>query len=71
MSGSGSARRFVGEMSSTISANEVIPGGHSAVLGSPYYADQLPLWLTNQYHALPIAASAATAASTTTVHFTP
>jgi len=41
------------------------------VLGSPYYADQLPLWLTNQYHALPIPASAATAASTTTVNFTP
>lgn len=71
MFGSGSARRFVGEMTSTIGASEVIPGGNSAVLGSPYYADQLPLWLTNQYHALPIPASAATAASTTTVNFTP
>ncbi len=71
MFGSGSARRFVGEMSPTISASEVIPGGNSAVLGSPFYADQLPLWLTNQYHALPIAASAAIAQSGSTVTFTP
>ncbi|MFT3792794.1 MAG: hypothetical protein QM741_17370 [Rudaea sp.] len=27
---------------------EVIPGGNSAVLGSPNYVDQLPLWLTGQ-----------------------
>lgn len=57
MFGSGPARRFVGEMSSPISANEVIPGGNSAVLGSPHYADQLPLWLVNAYHPLPIAAT--------------
>jgi penicillin amidase len=47
-------RRFVGEMATPISAVEVIPGGESAVLGDPHYADQLPLWLTGQYHALPV-----------------
>jgi len=71
MFGSGSARRFVGEMSSTISANEVIPGGNSNVLGSVHYADQLPLWLSNLYHPLPIPASAAVAAATNELYFTP
>jgi penicillin amidase len=47
-------RRFVGEMSLPINAVEVIPGGNSAVLGSPNYADQLPLWLVGQYHTLDI-----------------
>ena len=47
-------RRFVGEMALPINAFEVIPGGNSAVLGDPHYADQLPLWLVGQYHPLPI-----------------
>ena len=47
-------RRFVGEMSLPINAFEVIPGGNSAVLGSPNYVDQLPLWLTGQYHPLTV-----------------
>jgi penicillin amidase len=71
MFGSGSARRFVGEMSPTIAASEVIPGGNAAVIGSPFYADQLPLWLTNRYHALPISAAAALAQSGSTLTFTP
>lgn len=71
MFGSGPARRFIGEMSSTIDAMEVIPGGNSGVLGSPHYADQLPLWLTNRYHALPIPAAAAAAAGTSTINFVP
>ncbi|MBO9662506.1 penicillin acylase family protein [Dokdonella sp.] len=71
MFGSGSARRFVGEMSATIGATEVIPGGNSGVLGSPNYVDQLPLWLTGHYHDLPIPASAAIAASVTTLNFQP
>jgi penicillin amidase len=71
MFGSGSARRFVGEMASTISANEVIPGGNDAVIGSPFYADQLPLWLTNQYHVLPIPAAAAISQSQSTLNFVP
>lgn len=71
MFGSGPARRFVGEMSPAIAAVEVIPGGNSGVLGSPNYADQLPSWLVNQYHALPIPASAAIGAATSTLNFSP
>ncbi len=71
MFGSGPARRFVGEMFPTISASEIIPGGQSGVLGSPLYVSQLGRWLTNQYHALPIPASAALAGSNTVVNFTP
>lgn len=71
MFGSGSARRFVGEMAPTIVASETIPGGNSAVIGSPFYADQLPLWLTNQYHVLPIPAAAAIAGSNVTQNFQP
>jgi penicillin amidase len=47
-------RRFVGEMALPINAFEVIPGGNSAVLGDPHYADQLPLWLVGQYHPLTV-----------------
>ncbi len=47
-------RRFVGEMALPINAFEVIPGGNSAVLGDPHYVDQLPLWLTGQYHPLTV-----------------
>ena len=71
MFGSGSARRFVGEMSATISATEVIPGGNSGVLGSAHYADQLPLWLSNLYHPLPIPVATPAAAGTTEVDFHP
>ena len=53
MFGSGPARRFVGRLTATgVEAEEVIPGGESGVVGSPLYADQLPLWLTNRYHPL-------------------
>lgn len=52
---SGPARRFVGVLDPAgIDARQVIPGGQSGVLGSPHYADQLPLWLTNGYHDLVI-----------------
>ncbi len=50
---SGPARRFVGVLDPAgIDARQVIPGGQSGVLGSPHYADQLPLWLTNGHHDL-------------------
>ncbi|HSE12489.1 MAG TPA: penicillin acylase family protein, partial [Rudaea sp.] len=67
----GPARRFVGEMSATINAVEVIPGGNSGVLGSVHYADQLPLWLSNLYHPLPIPVAVAAAAATSEVDFHP
>jgi len=68
---SGSARRFVGEMSSKIAAAEVIPGGNSGVIGSFHYADQLPLWLSNLYHPLAIPVADAAAAATSEVDFHP
>ncbi len=53
MFGAGPARRFVGEMTPAgPDARQVTPGGVSGVLGSPYYADQLPLWLSDSYHPL-------------------
>ncbi len=71
MFGSGPARRFVGEMFPTISASEIIPGGQSGVLGNPLYVGQLGRWLTNQYHPLPIPASAALAQGTSVLNFVP
>lgn len=53
MFSSGPARRFLGEMSDDGLLLQVIPGGRSGVFISPFYGDQLPLWLTNQYHELP------------------
>jgi penicillin amidase len=54
MFGSGPARRFVGELTPMGPVPvEVIPGGESGVLGHPFYASQLPLWLTNRYHPFP------------------
>ncbi|HZP68222.1 MAG TPA: penicillin acylase family protein [Rudaea sp.] len=64
-------RRFVGQMSSPISAVEVIPGGESAVLGDPNYASQLLLWLTGNYHPLVVDPHAATQGNQTVVNFTP
>lgn len=71
MFGSGPARRFVGQMSAPIVASEIIPGGQSGVLGSPFYASQLARWLTNQYHPLTIGVGAAAATVQTTVNFVP
>jgi penicillin amidase len=71
MFGSGPARRFVGEMTPTISASEIIPGGQSGVLGSPLYSSQLSRWLTNNYHALPISAADAAKVTAVTVDFEP
>lgn len=47
----GAARRYVGELGrSGINSVEVIAGGESGVLGNRFYANQLPLWLKNDYH---------------------
>ena len=53
MFGSGPARRFVGHMSPEgAELMQVTPGGQSGNVGDPFQADQLLLWLTNQYHPL-------------------
>lgn len=54
MFGSGPARRFVGELRADGPlAEEVIPGGTSGVVGSPFQSDQLILWLVNDDHPWP------------------
>ncbi|MCG8464248.1 MAG: penicillin acylase family protein [Xanthomonadales bacterium] len=53
MFSAGPARRAVSEMGEGGQRLEVIPGGRSGVFLSPAYSNQLPLWLTNQYHELP------------------
>ena len=48
--GSGAARRTIAEMTpSGPNAQEVIPGGRSGVFLSPFYTNQLRLWLVNDY----------------------
>lgn len=71
MFGSGPARRFVGEMSMPIVADQIYPGGQNAVLGTPGYISQLPRWLVNAYKPLPIDQAAHAAAVTSTLHFVP
>jgi penicillin amidase len=48
--GSGPVRRYVGEPQTSpplFSGRTILPGGDSGVLGSPFYANLLPRWLTN------------------------
>lgn len=48
MFGSGPVRRFVAEgRTDGIVAETSLPGGTSGTLGSPFYANLLPMWLTN------------------------
>jgi penicillin amidase len=71
MFGSGPARRFVGEMSTPIVADQIYPGGQNAALGSPGYISQLPRWLVNAYKPLPIDQAAHHAAVVSTINFVP
>ncbi len=53
MFGSGPARRFVGELSPDgIEGQQILPGGQSGDITSPFYASQLGRWLTNDHHPL-------------------
>ncbi|MDY7092686.1 MAG: penicillin acylase family protein [Acidobacteriota bacterium] len=53
MFGSGPARRFVGTFTGGgLDAWETIPGGASALPGSPFQSNLLMLWLTNSYRPL-------------------
>ncbi|MGB5376178.1 MAG: penicillin acylase family protein, partial [Polyangiales bacterium] len=50
MFGSGPNRRYVGELGTkrgSIRGETILPGGDSGVLGSPFYGNLLPRWLTN------------------------
>ncbi|HEX6077795.1 MAG TPA: penicillin acylase family protein [Micromonosporaceae bacterium] len=47
--GGGPVRRFVAQpVSGGMSADSALPGGTSETLGSPYYGNLLPGWLTNE-----------------------
>ncbi|MDH3474655.1 MAG: penicillin acylase family protein, partial [Rhodospirillales bacterium] len=51
----GPTRRFVAEVRSRpplVEAETSLPGGESGILGSPFYTDLLPRWLTNDTHPL-------------------
>ena len=52
-------------------AAQIIPGGQSGVLGSPFYASQLGRWLTNQYKPVNIKVSDAVANPIVTLNFVP
>ena len=55
MFGSGPARRVVAEVTSDGPvADEIIPGGRSGILLSPFYTNQLMRWLVNDYLPLDI-----------------
>jgi penicillin G amidase len=71
MFGSGPARRFIGEMSNPVVAQQILPGGQSGVYGNPLYASQLSRWLTNNYKPLVIDANAAVANPARTLNFVP
>ncbi len=68
----GSSRRFVGEMSDPIQAEQIYPGGQSGVLSSgPAYISQLPTWLVNRYKPLPIEVAPHAAAAVQVLDFVP
>jgi penicillin amidase len=70
--GSGPARRNVAVLApSGPQAEEVIPGGRSGVFLSPFYTNQLRLWLVNDYLPLSIGEADAAATAAQTVIFTP
>jgi penicillin amidase len=55
MFSSGPARRVVAEMTPEGPvADEIIPGGRSGILLSPFYTNQLMRWLVNDYLPLDI-----------------
>jgi penicillin amidase len=72
MFGSGPARRFLGELDpGAISAQEIIPGGESGVIGSPRRANQLGRWLTDRYHPLLITSEQVRANSAQLTQYAP
>lgn len=72
MFGGGPARRFIGEVTDEGPVGqEILPGGRSGVFLSPHYTDQLPWWLTNQYHPLTLGQDAADATEAMRFQFVP
>lgn len=71
MFGSGPARRVVAHMTpDQPTVGEIIPGGRSGVVNSPFYTNQLFFWLVNAYLPLDIGESDAAASSVLVTTFT-
>ncbi len=71
MFGSGAARRVVAEMTpSGPAADEIIPGGRSGILLSPFYTNQLMRWLVHDYLPLDIGEAAAAGSAAQVETFT-
>lgn len=72
MFSSGPARRTVAEMTpGKPTVDEIIPGGRSGVLVSPFYTNQLMRWLVNDYLPLSFGENDAQAGAMTVQSFTP
>ena len=72
MFGSGSARRFVGDLDPDgIQAEQILPGGQSGDLASPHYASQMGRWLTHQFHPLRLTREQVTADAVSEEVFAP
>lgn len=70
--GSGPAQRFVGEMApGRVKGESSLPGGDSGVLGSPFYANLLGSWLTNDTFPLSTSPSGFLADPSSVEHFVP
>jgi len=68
----GPARRTVAEMTpGTPNVGEILPGGRSGVLVSPFYTNQLRLWLINDYLPLSFGESGGESTAVDTTTFTP
>jgi penicillin G amidase len=72
MYSAGAARRTVAEMTpGTPNVHEIIPGGRSGVFVSPFYTNQLRLWLVNDYLPLGFGEGDAQAGAIDVQSFTP
>ena len=71
MFGSGPARRVVAHMTpDQPTVDEIIPGGRSGVVFSPFYTNQLFFWLVNEYLPLNIGESDAAGSAVQVTTFT-
>jgi penicillin amidase len=68
----GAAARFVGEMTNAgPKAFQIIPGGQSGDVRSPFYANMIGHWLTNQYHPMLLTSKQVQADSASEQRFEP
>ncbi|HSH26161.1 MAG TPA: penicillin acylase family protein, partial [Wenzhouxiangella sp.] len=72
MFSAGPARRTVAEMTpGKPNVAEILPGGRSGILVSPFYTNQLRLWLVNDYLPLSFGESDGQATAASSITFTP